>query len=112
MTAVASAPEKPGKVKAFLRLVAIEHSVFALPFAYLSALVAMDRLGTGVHWVDLLLVTIAMVSGRTFAMAANRILDRRIDALNPRTKNRELVTGAVSVRTAWTGATAWASAST
>jgi len=57
-----------------------------------------------VHWVDLLLVTIAMVSGRTFAMAANRILDRKIDALNPRTKNRELVTGAVSVRTAWTGA--------
>nr|BFE77295.1 4-hydroxybenzoate octaprenyltransferase [Actinoplanes digitatis] len=104
MTAVASAPEQPGRVKAFLRLVAIEHSVFALPFAYLSALVAMDREGTGVHWVDLLLITIAMVSGRTFAMAANRILDRRIDAQNPRTANRELVTGAVSVRTAWTGA--------
>jgi 4-hydroxybenzoate polyprenyltransferase len=66
--------------------------------------VAMDRNGTGVHWADLLLVTIAMVSGRTFAMAANRILDRRIDAQNPRTRNRELVTGAVSVRTAWTGA--------
>ena len=98
MTSVA---ERPGKVKSFLRLVAIEHSVFALPFAYLSAFVAM---GDGVHWVDLLLVTIAMVSGRTFAMAANRILDRKIDALNPRTKNRELVTGAVSVRTAWTGA--------
>ncbi|WP_305787780.1 menaquinone biosynthesis prenyltransferase MqnP [Symbioplanes lichenis] len=105
MTALApAAPEKPGKVKAFLRLVAIEHSVFALPFAYLSALVAMDRLGTGVHWLDLVLVTVAMVAGRTFAMAANRILDRKIDALNPRTKNRELVTGAVSVRTAWTGA--------
>jgi 4-hydroxybenzoate polyprenyltransferase len=101
MTAVA---ERPGKVKSFLRLVAIEHSVFALPFAYLSALVAMHRQDTGVHWVDLLLVTIAMVSGRTFAMAANRILDRRIDAQNPRTRNRELVTGAVSVRTAWTGA--------
>jgi 4-hydroxybenzoate polyprenyltransferase len=57
-----------------------------------------------VHWVDLLLVTIAMVSGRTFAMAANRILDRGIDAQNPRTQNRELVTGVVSVRTAWTGA--------
>jgi 4-hydroxybenzoate polyprenyltransferase len=104
MTTVASAAEQPGRVRAFLRLVAIEHSVFALPFAYLSAFVAMDREGTGVHWVDLLLVTIAMVSGRTFAMAANRILDRRIDALNPRTRNRELVTGAVSVRTAWTGA--------
>jgi 4-hydroxybenzoate polyprenyltransferase len=104
MTAVASAPEQPGKVKAFLRLVAIEHSIFALPFAYLSALVAMDRAGTGVHWADLLLITVAMVAGRTFAMAANRILDRRIDALNPRTQNRELVTGAVSLRTAWTGA--------
>jgi 4-hydroxybenzoate polyprenyltransferase len=101
MTAVA---ERPGRVKSFLRLVTIEHSVFALPFAYLSALVAMDRDGTGVHWVDLLLVTVAMVSGRTFAMAANRILDRRIDAQNPRTRNRELVTGAVSLRTAWTGA--------
>ncbi len=101
MTAV---EEKPGKVKSFLRLVAIEHSVFALPFAYLSALVAMVVSGTGVHWIDLLLITAAMVSGRTFAMAANRILDRKIDALNPRTKNRELVTGAVSVRTAWTGA--------
>jgi 4-hydroxybenzoate polyprenyltransferase len=102
MTAVA--PQQPGKVKAFLRLVMIEHSVFALPFAYLSALVAIDRDGTGRHWGDLVLITIAMVSGRTFAMAANRILDRRIDALNPRTQNRELVTGAVSVRTAWTGA--------
>ncbi|WP_250029250.1 menaquinone biosynthesis prenyltransferase MqnP [Paractinoplanes maris] len=104
MTAVAAVGEKPGKVKAFLRLVAIEHSVFALPFAYLSAAVALDRLDSGVHWVDLLLITIAMVSGRTFAMAANRILDRKIDALNPRTRNRELVTGAVSPRTAWTGA--------
>ena len=56
------------------------------------------------RWLDLLLITVAMVGARTFAMAANRILDRRIDARNPRTANRELVTGAVSVRTAWTGA--------
>jgi 4-hydroxybenzoate polyprenyltransferase len=104
MTPLATAPERPGRVKAFLRLVTIEHSVFALPFAYLSALVAMKQAGTGVHWIDLLLITVAMVAGRTFAMAANRILDRKIDALNPRTRNRELVTGAVSLRTAWTGA--------
>jgi 4-hydroxybenzoate polyprenyltransferase len=90
-------------VKAFLRLVAIEHSVFALPFAYLSALTAMDRT-TGFDLVTLLLITVAMVGARTFAMAANRIIDRRIDARNPRTAQRELVTGKVSLRTAWTGA--------
>ena len=93
--------EKPGKTRAFLSLVKVEHSIFALPFAYLSAFVAM---WPSVRIRDLLLITVAMVAGRTFAMAANRILDRRIDALNPRTQNRELVTGAVSVRTAWTGA--------
>lgn len=101
MTATA---KRPNRVNAFLRLVAVEHSVFALPFAYLAALTAMQRAGGGVQWTELLLVTVAMVAGRTFAMAANRIIDRRIDALNPRTRNRELVTGAVSVRTAWTGA--------
>ncbi|MEV0327142.1 menaquinone biosynthesis prenyltransferase MqnP [Micromonospora echinospora] len=96
--------ERPGRVKSFLRLVAIEHSVFALPFAYLSALTAMRVDGGRVRWLDLLLITVAMVGARTFAMAANRIIDRRIDARNPRTAGRELVTGAVSVRTAWTGA--------
>ena len=90
--------------RAFLRLVAVEHSVFALPFAYLSALTAMTLADGRVHWLDLLLVTVAMVGARTFAMAANRIIDRHIDARNPRTAQRELVTGAVSVRTAWTGA--------
>ncbi|MEU7756517.1 menaquinone biosynthesis prenyltransferase MqnP [Micromonospora sp. NPDC049171] len=96
-------PER-GRVRAFLELVKIEHSVFALPFAFLSALTAMQVNGGHVRWWDLLLITVAMVGARTFAMAANRILDRRIDARNPRTANRELVTGAVSVRTAWTGA--------
>lgn len=91
-------------MKAFLKLVAIEHSVFALPFAYLSALTVMTRDGGKVRWGDLVIITVAMVGARTFAMAANRIIDRHIDARNPRTANRELVTGAVSVRTAWTGA--------
>ncbi|MEH1123809.1 menaquinone biosynthesis prenyltransferase MqnP [Micromonospora sp. CPCC 206061] len=91
-------------MRAFLKLVAIEHSVFALPFAYLSALTVMTRDGGKVRWGDLVIITVAMVGARTFAMAANRIIDRHIDARNPRTANRELVTGAVSVRTAWTGA--------
>jgi 4-hydroxybenzoate polyprenyltransferase len=82
----------------------IEHSVFALPFAYIAALTAMFRLDRNVHWSRLLLVTVAMVGLRTFAMACNRIIDREIDARNPRTAGRELVTGAVTVRSAWTGA--------
>ncbi|MEV8569764.1 menaquinone biosynthesis prenyltransferase MqnP [Streptomyces sp. NPDC051322] len=97
-------PAPPGRIKAFLRLVMIEHSVFALPFAYIAALTAMYRLDGNIHWGRLLLVTIAMVGLRTFAMACNRIIDREIDARNPRTATRELVTGAVSVRSAWTGA--------
>lgn len=97
-------PRPDGRVRAFLRLVMIEHSVFALPFAYIAALTAMFRDDGSVHWAELLLVTVAMVGLRTFAMACNRIIDREIDARNPRTANRELVTGALSVRTAWAGA--------
>jgi 4-hydroxybenzoate polyprenyltransferase len=93
--------EAPNPVKAFLGLVKVEHSIFALPFAYMAALTAMVP---HINWAKLLLITIAMVGARTFAMAANRILDRHIDARNPRTAGRELVTGAVSLRTAWLGA--------
>ncbi|WP_329135244.1 4-hydroxybenzoate octaprenyltransferase [Streptomyces sp. NBC_01476] len=99
-----SEPRPDGKVRAFLRLVMIEHSVFALPFAYIAALTAMFRENGAVHWFELLLITVAMVGLRTFAMACNRIIDREIDARNPRTARRELVTGALSVRSAWTGA--------
>ncbi|MEU9009681.1 menaquinone biosynthesis prenyltransferase MqnP [Streptomyces sp. NPDC048479] len=104
MSSAAAAVPQPGGTKAFLRLVMIEHSVFALPFAYIASLTAMFQLDGNIHWGRLLLVTIAMVGLRTFAMACNRIIDREIDARNPRTAGRELVTGAVSVRSAWTGA--------
>jgi 4-hydroxybenzoate polyprenyltransferase len=100
MTAV---DESPGAVRKFLRLVMIEHSIFALPFAYIAALTAMWRETRSVHWVQLVLITVAMVSARTVAMSANRILDREFDALNPRTARRELVTGEMSVRAAWAG---------
>lgn len=95
-----------GGTRAFLRLVLIEHSVFALPFAYISALWAMFETTGRVNWVKLLLITLAMVGARTFAMAMNRIIDREIDARNPRTMQRELVTGAVSLRTAYLGSAA------
>lgn len=92
-----------GVVRKFLRLVMIEHSVFALPFAYIAALTAMWTQSRSVHWVQLVLITIAMVSARTVAMSANRIIDRDFDALNPRTAQRELVTGELSVRSAEVG---------
>ncbi|GAA1401110.1 4-hydroxybenzoate octaprenyltransferase [Kitasatospora putterlickiae] len=104
MSTAAALPEvPPGKVKAFLRLVMIEHSVFALPFAYIAALTAMFLADGRVHWGELFIVTVCMVGLRTFAMAANRIIDREIDARNPRTAGRELVTGAVSLKTAYVG---------
>jgi 4-hydroxybenzoate polyprenyltransferase len=78
----------------------IEHSVFALPFAFIAALTAMRP---DVRWGDLGLITLAMVAARTFAMAANRVIDREIDGRNPRTAQRELVTGVVPVRTAYAG---------
>jgi 4-hydroxybenzoate polyprenyltransferase len=112
VTATDAAPEVEevpvSSVKAFLRLVMIEHSVFALPFAYLAVLYASYDDGPpgqngDVDWRALGLVTVAMVAARTFAMAVNRIVDRKLDAENPRTAQRELVTGAVSVRTAVVG---------
>ena len=92
------------KFKAFKSLVLLEHSVFALPFAFTAALTAMFRASRSVHWLQLLLITLAMVGARTFAMAVNRIIDREFDARNPRTAKRELVTGVLTVKTAWLGA--------
>jgi putative 4-hydroxybenzoate polyprenyltransferase len=99
MTAVA----QRAAVRKFLRLVMIEHSVFALPFAYIAALTAMWEQNRSVHWGQLVLITIAMIAARTVAMSANRIIDREFDARNPRTAHRELVTGELSVRSAGVG---------
>ena len=103
-TGPAAAQGLGGKAKAFKNLVLLEHSVFALPFAYIAALTAMFAASKTVHWRQLVLVTIAMVGARSFAMAVNRIIDREFDARNPRTARRELVTGVLSVKTAWVGA--------
>src|SRR5512133_493209 len=68
----------------------IEHTVFALPFAYVGALLAVDGIPTA-H--DLLWITLAMVGARSLAMALNRLVDAEIDARNPRTAGRELPAG-------------------
>ncbi|MBI4352908.1 MAG: UbiA family prenyltransferase [Candidatus Omnitrophica bacterium] len=78
------------KVKIFLELVKFEHTVFALPFAYLG-MVAAGRGWPG-FWV-FFWVTAAMAGARTAGMCLNRLIDLKIDAKNPRTKNRSLITG-------------------
>jgi len=77
----------------FARLVKIEHTVFALPFAYVGALLAVNAFPSG-H--DLLWITLAMVGARSLAMGLNRLIDAGIDARNPRTASRELPSGALS----------------
>jgi len=78
----------------FARLVKIEHTVFALPFAYVGAFLAVGRTPSA-H--DLLWITLAMVGARSLAMALNRLIDAGIDARNPRTAGRELPSGQLSV---------------
>lgn len=75
------------KVKIFLKDIKLEHSIFALPFAYLGLFFA-EKAVPGAFLV--VWITIAMVSFRTMAMALNRLLDRKIDAENPRTQGRAL----------------------
>jgi 4-hydroxybenzoate polyprenyltransferase len=74
------------------RLVRLEHTVFALPFAYVGALLATDGWpGLGpMTWI-----TVAMVGARTLAMGLNRLVDAEVDARNPRTEGRELPAGAL-----------------
>jgi len=81
------------KISDFSELVMFKHSVFSLPFIFIAMLVAADG---WFGWKLLLLGTVAAVSARNFAMGVNRYLDRDIDILNPRTKNRPSVDGRVS----------------
>ena len=78
----------------FARLVKIEHTVFALPFAYVGAFLAVGGVPSA-H--DLVWITLAMVGARSLAMALNRLIDARIDARNPRTATRELPSGQLSI---------------
>lgn len=79
-------------------MIKFEHTLFALPFAFLGAVLAADGLPT--LW-QILWITAAMFGARSAAMTFNRIIDRKFDAENPRTANRELPSGKLSVGFAW-----------
>ena len=78
------------KLRLLLDSIRFEHTVFALPFAYLGMILAADGLPTLAQFVW---ITVAMASARTLAMSANRIIDRHLDARNPRTASRPLPSG-------------------
>ena len=82
------------RVRLFARLIKVEHTIFALPFAYVGAFLAVDGVPSA-H--DLLWITVAMAGARSLAMALNRLIDVGIDARNPRTANRELPSGVLTV---------------
>jgi 4-hydroxybenzoate polyprenyltransferase len=86
LTAVANA-------RLFARLIKLEHTIFALPFAYVGAFLSIDAVPSA-H--DLLWITVAMAGARALAMALNRLIDAGIDARNPRTAGRELPSGALT----------------
>jgi 4-hydroxybenzoate polyprenyltransferase len=98
------APESPTvstvlrNTRLTLEMIKIEHTLFALPFAFLGAVLAANGLPT---LRQLLWIVVAMVGARSTAMAFNRLADRKFDALNPRTAMRALPAGLLSVSFVW-----------
>src|SRR5947207_13440902 len=81
--------------------VKLSHTLFALPFALASMLVAARDQRGWPGWRTFGLILAAMVSARTCAMSFNRIVDRHFDKANPRTANRHLPAGEISMASAW-----------
>lgn len=84
----------------FLQMIKFEHTVFALPFAYIGVFLAADGLPT---LKEFILITIAFTAARTFAMTLNRLIDLKYDKKNPRTAERHLVKGIIRKKTAYYG---------
>ena len=96
-----------GRARTYARFVKIEHALFSLPLILAGALLASPD---GFPWATLGWIALAGTGARTAALALNRLLDRAIDARNPRTKVRELPSGAMSVAEGWLVALAGAAA--
>src|SRR5215470_7923160 len=87
-----------------LEMIKIEHTLFALPFAFLGAALAAREMPSepaGFWIAKLLWISLAMVGARSAAMAFNRLADREIDAANPRTARRAIPAGLLDTRFVW-----------
>jgi 4-hydroxybenzoate polyprenyltransferase len=89
------------RILTVFEMIKIEHSVFALPFALVGALLAARAAGHWPSWLQIFWIVVAMVSARSAAMTINRIADLQYDRRNPRTAQRALATGQLSVTFAW-----------
>ena len=87
-----------GRIGLYGRMIRFSHSVFALPFALSSAVLAA---GSGISWRQVAWILVAMVGARSAAMGFNRLADQALDARNPRTAGRELPRGAISRAEVW-----------
>jgi 4-hydroxybenzoate polyprenyltransferase len=88
-------------VRRLLEMIRFSHTLFALPFALLSAVLAWHTKEQGFSWLEFLGILLCMIFARSAAMAFNRLVDRDIDALNPRTRQRHLPSGQLSVAAVW-----------
>ena len=88
-------------IKQVLSFIKIEHTLFSLPFVLLGYIIALEQFNLD-PGIDLVWILLAAIGARGLAMALNRIIDRDIDAANPRTQQRHLASGAMSLKTAWT----------
>lgn len=86
------------KIRIILEMIRFEHTIFALPFAVMSTFLASNGWP---RWEKILWILVAMVGARSCAMAFNRIADMKYDKINPRTSNRALPTGMISVVAVW-----------
>jgi 4-hydroxybenzoate polyprenyltransferase len=98
MTSIASTSPRSRSLLAFARDIKLSHTLFALPFALLAMTLAAHRTAGGLKIGHVVLVILCMVFARTVAMAANRLLDAKLDAVNPRTAGRALPSGRLSFK--------------
>ncbi len=96
MTGINQQTKKESVLSRYLSLIKFGHTVFALPFAFIGFLLAVTIAGYSFEWRLLVLMLLCMIFARSAAMAFNRYLDRRFDALNPRTATREIPAGKIS----------------
>lgn len=99
---------RPGKIKVLLELVKFEHSIFALPYAFIGALYGAQWAGQAEPairvtptWASIIWIAVAMVGARSFAFVVNRAVDKEIDARNPRTAGRAIPAGLIKAWELW-----------